>query len=70
MQAIQQIKANFVLQGTTLSRFCLSNNIDPSNAMKALRGTWKGEKATAICELITHASGVVSSEAITHASGE
>lgn len=57
-QLVNTIKANFVLKNTSFNRFCLENAIDPSNAKKALKGEWTGEKATAIRELITKASGV------------
>jgi hypothetical protein len=55
---INQVKAHFTLQNTSLNRFCLDNAIDPSHASKALRGTWKGEKATEICKLIAEATGI------------
>ncbi len=55
---INQIKASFILQNTTFNRFCLENSIDPSNAVKALKGEWKGDKASAICRLITEATNV------------
>jgi hypothetical protein len=55
---INQVKANFTLQNTSLNRFCLENAIDSSHAIKALRGTWKGEKATAVCKIIAEATGI------------
>ena len=61
-QLLNTIKASFTLKDTSFNRFCLENAIDPSNAKRALNGKWKGEKATAIRELITNASGVVLSE--------
>jgi hypothetical protein len=55
---LRQIKVAFILQGTSFTRFCLERGIDPSNANKALKGKWKGDKASEICRLITEATNV------------
>ncbi|MFI3220660.1 MAG: hypothetical protein QX189_16305 [Methylococcales bacterium] len=59
---IRAIKANFILQGTSFTRFCRNNNVDPSNAIKALKGEWKGVRATEITKLITETVNVTCGE--------
>lgn len=55
-QTLARVKAAFVLKHTTLNAFCLKHDIDPSNATKAIIGTWTGKKANAIRSQIIQAS--------------
>jgi hypothetical protein len=55
---LNQIKAHFTLNGTSLNRFCLDKGIDPSHASKAIRGTWKGKRASEIITLISQETGI------------
>ena len=41
---LRMVRAGFVMQGTTMNIFCLSNGIDRRNAHKALVGKWNGIK--------------------------
>lgn len=43
---LHKVRAGFVERGTSLGVFCRLNDIDRSNAIKALQGKWKGKKAT------------------------
>lgn len=52
------IKAGFVMQGTSLHAWCIANGVKPQNANKALKGQWKGPKATLLVQRIIEASGV------------
>lgn len=54
----RQVKAHFVLQGSSLHAWCLANGVAPQNASKALSGKWRGPKATALIQKILEAAGV------------
>ena len=53
---INQVKAGFTLQGTSLNAYCSANNIDQGNASKALLGIWSGKKGQALRNQIIQAS--------------
>jgi len=55
-ERLQQVRAGFITQGLSLKAYCLDNDIDPSNASKALVGKWTGIKATALVNLLIDAS--------------
>ncbi len=55
-----QVKAGFLLQGTSLHKWCLENGIHRQNAAQALKGTWQGEKSMALKIKIILASGICS----------
>lgn len=42
-QLVNDVKAGFIKQGSSLHAYCKTNKIDNSNAYKALRGKWNGE---------------------------
>lgn len=44
-ELVNAVRAGFVLKGTSMNKYCLSNAIDVSNAKKALLGSWDGPKA-------------------------
>lgn len=46
-QLLNEVRASFIRQGTSLKQFCRENNIDTSNIYRYLRGDHTGEKATA-----------------------
>ncbi len=50
------VRAGFTRLGTSLRAYCIENEIDQSNASKALRNEWKGEKATALKKRLLEAS--------------
>ncbi|AKB07703.1 TPA: hypothetical protein ACGFW3_002676 [Vibrio cholerae] len=55
-----QVKAGFLLQGTSLNRWCVENGVHRQNAAQALKGLWKGEKSNSLKEKIIVASGITS----------
>ena len=55
---LRSIKAGFISQGTTFTKYCLDNGIQPPNARMAIRGGWKGPKATKLVQQIMKAAGV------------
>ncbi|EOV1092757.1 hypothetical protein ACOLXF_002424 [Vibrio fluvialis] len=57
-----QVKAGFLLQGTSLSRWCAENGVHRQNAAQALKGLWKGEKSNALKEKIIIASGITAEQ--------
>ncbi len=56
-ELLQAIRAGFILQGTNFTQYCLTNGIGPANARMAIRGGWKGPKATALIKQLIAASG-------------
>ena len=50
--------AGSVAKGTSLCACCLANSIQPQYANKALKGQWKGKKATELLSAIQNAAGV------------
>lgn len=53
---LPQIRAGFVLRGTTLRAWCLKNSVDPGYAHKVLSGKTAGAKALALRSRIERAS--------------
>lgn len=51
---INKIKSECALRNTTLTALCKQHNLDSSNVIKALRGTWTGDTATSVCQLIAN----------------
>ena len=55
---MQQVRAGFVLQGTTFSAWCKANQISQYNARDAVIGSWNGPKGKALRAQIVKASGM------------
>ncbi|MDO6525787.1 hypothetical protein Q4519_08825 [Motilimonas sp. 1_MG-2023] len=53
-----QVRAAFILKGSSLSSWCGSNDIKQQNAMSCLVGTWNGPKGKALREKLIMASGI------------
>lgn len=53
-----KVKAGFLLQGTSLHRWCIENGIQRQNAAQALKGVWKGQKSKELREKISQAAGI------------
>lgn len=53
-----QVRAAFVLQGTSLKGWCREQGITPSNARDALIGRWNGPKGRALRARVVKASGL------------
>lgn len=48
LELVRLVRAGFVLQGTTLGRWCRENGIALQNARNALLGGWNGSKGQAM----------------------
>ena len=57
-QRLAEIRAGFVLQGSSFHAWCTQNGIDTHNARKAVTGKWKGPKATALILQLSEAARV------------
>jgi len=55
-QLVNEVRAGFILQGSSLHKFCRDNNLDNGNIQKYLRGDYTGEKATAAIEPVIKAA--------------
>lgn len=53
------VRAGFVTQGTSLTRWCKARGVNASNARAALAGAWNGPKGTKLRQELMEASGVV-----------
>lgn len=54
----QRIKAGFVAQGTTYTKWCREHGVNRSNCNAALAGAWDGPKAKALRSQVLMAAGV------------
>lgn len=54
--SLAEIRAGFVAKGTSLHAWCKANGEDTSNARRAISGTWRGPKATALLKRLLAAS--------------
>jgi hypothetical protein len=54
----QQVRAGFIVKHTTLNAFCVANDIDTSNATRALKGKSNGPTAKALVRRLAKAAGV------------
>lgn len=54
----REIRAGFVRQGTTLTRWCKENDLRLSNVRDAIMGGWDGPKGRAIRAKVAKAAGV------------
>lgn len=53
-----EIRAGFVRQGTTLTRWCKENGLKQSNVRDAILGSWDGPKGRAVRAKVAKAAGV------------
>lgn len=58
-ELLNQVKAHFVAQGTTLSAWCRDHGHYPSNVRQALQGTWDGPVGRALREQLCVEAGLV-----------
>jgi len=58
-ELINEVRAGFVRQGTSLNAYCRENDISGKNVHKLLNGNWNGPKAKAIRKKIMEASKVI-----------
>jgi hypothetical protein len=45
---LREVRAGFVMQGTTFSTWCTQQGINRSSARQALMGSWNGPKGRAL----------------------
>lgn len=55
-QTMLQIRAGFVMQGSSFNAWCEQNGVDKKNATRAINRQWDGPKARAPVERIKAAS--------------
>jgi len=63
-ELIQEVRAGFIKQGTSLSAYCRENGIEGKTVHRLLSGKWDGKKARAIRQQLIEAAGVKASEDI------
>ena len=61
-ELIQEVRAGFIRQGSTLSEYCRDNVIDGGNVYRPLRGQWNSDKAKARRAQIIEAAKISGSE--------
>lgn len=55
---MRQVKAGFVAQGTSYTRWCRENGIAASGVRQVIYGTWAGPKGKALKRRVLRAAGV------------
>lgn len=58
LELVRVVRAGFVLNGTTLGRWCRDNQIHDQHARLALLGGWNGPKGQAVRARIVAAAGL------------
>ena len=53
-----QVRAGFIGQGSSLTKWCRNNGIKPQNAIHCLMGTWDGPKGKALRAELISESGI------------
>ena len=56
--AMNRVKAGFILQDTTFGAWCRANGIDPTAGRQAIYGSWNGPRGRAVRAQILKAAGV------------
>jgi len=52
------VRSGFVAQGSTLTAWCRSQKVNPTNARSALAGVWNGPKGKLLRSRLIEASGI------------
>jgi hypothetical protein len=60
---MQQVRAAFILRGTTFTAWCREQAIEPSLVRQAIYGTWAGPKGRAVKARVLRAAKVTEQEA-------
>ena len=55
---MQEVRAAFILRGTTYTAWCRGQGIEPSQVRQAIYGTWAGPKGRAVRANVLRAAGV------------
>lgn len=58
-QLVNQVRAHFISQGTSLSAWCREHGHYPSNVRQALQGTWDGPKGRALRTQLCKEAGLM-----------
>ena len=58
LDLLKEVKIGFLMQDTTLTRWCRENDTHVSNARNALIGTWNGPKGQAMRAQLVKAARV------------
>lgn len=53
-----RVRAGFVARGSTLSKWCRENEINPTNARSCLAGVWNGPKGKQLRQRLIDESGI------------
>lgn len=53
-----KVRGGFVMNGSTLTQWCRSNNIQPQNARSCLAGAWDGPKGRELRKKLIIAAGL------------
>lgn len=54
----RQVRAGFIRQGITMSTWCREHHVNRPNLISALRGGWRGPKATVLLRRVCEAAGI------------
>ncbi len=57
-ELLREVRAGFVMQGTTFSTWCAVQGINRSSARQALMGSWNGPKGRALRARVIKAAGL------------
>lgn len=57
-ELMNQVRAGFLLQNTTLAEWCREHGINASAARQAVYGTWNGAKGQAMRARVLKAAGL------------
>lgn len=55
---LREVKAGFILQGTSVTRWAKDNGMHPSNVRNVLLGTWDGPKGRELRNRVIKASRI------------
>ncbi len=55
---MQEVRAAFILRGTSYTAWCRAQGIEPSQVRQAIYGTWAGPKGRAVRANVLRAAGV------------
>ena len=58
LQLVNQVRAAFIVRGTTLGKWCRDNGLRLTNVRAALVGTWNGAAGQKMRRRVVEASGM------------
>lgn len=57
LDLLRQVRAAFIVQGTTMKAWCRENGVHLSNVRNCLTGSWNGPRGKAMRQRVLKASG-------------